>query len=92
MPSKIKTEQELIALDFIEHDTIAALDYLRGLCDQNRVAGMVFAIALKQSRSRNHICGATGRLATNLVEASGVGAMMSLKLTQEALEQAIGPK
>lgn len=85
-------EKELIVLDIVEHDTIAALQYLLGLCDENRVAGIIFAVALKKERTRPHICGSTGRLATNMVEAAGVGGMLSLKLTQEALEQAIGPK
>lgn len=85
-------DKELIVLDIVEHDTIAALEYLLSLCHENRVAGIIFAVAIKQAKTRHHICGSTGRLATNLVEAAGVGGMLSLKLTQEALEQAIGSR
>lgn len=83
MPNK----KELIALDFTEHDTIAALEYLTSLCQENKVAGMVFAVMMKHKRVRQCLCGATGRLATDLVEAAGTSSMLNLKMTQDALEQ-----
>lgn len=78
--------KELIALDFTEHDTVALLEYLLGLCKENRVAGMVYAVSLKHARKHPHFCGSTGVLATDLVKAAGVGAMLQLKLSQEAME------
>jgi hypothetical protein len=79
-------KKELIMLDFTEQDTLAALEYLMSLCRDNKVAGMVFAVSMKHKRAHPHLCGATGRLATDLVEAAGVGSMLNMKLTQEALE------
>lgn len=85
-------KKQLIVLDVVEHDTVAALNYILALCNENKVAGMVFALALKNDRQHPHLCGATGRLATDLVEAAGVGSMLNLKLTQEAMEQSMGGK
>lgn len=87
-----RNDHQLIELDFTEHDTIAALDYLRQITEAGQVAGMIFAVTMKQSRKHHHLCGQTGRMATHLVEAAGLAGMLNLKITQEALEQAMrGP-
>lgn len=82
MPDK----KELIELDFTEHDTIALLEYLITLCNENRVSGMIYAVSLKHARKHQHYCGSTGVLASDLVKAAGVGAMLHLKLSRDAME------
>lgn len=82
-------DSEIIALDFTEHDTLAALDFLRQITESGQVSGMIFAVAMKRSRKHHHLCGQTGRMATHLVEAAGLADMLNLKIAQEALEQAV---
>lgn len=72
-------------IDFTEHDTIAALRFIISMCEKNEVAGLVFAITMKHKRTHPHLFGATGRLASDTVEAAGVSSMLSLKMAQEAL-------
>ena len=85
-------KKELIVLDVVEHDTVAALEYLLTLCAKNKVAGLIFGVALKNERTHAHLCGATGRLATDLVEAAGVGSMLHMKLTKQAVERNLNDK
>ena len=80
---------EIIELDFTEHDTMAALEFLRQITESGQVAGMIFAVTMKRSRKHHHLCGQTGRMATHLVEAAGLANMLNLKITQEALEQSM---
>jgi hypothetical protein len=80
-------KNDLISLDFTEHDTVAMLEMLLEYCKQNRVGGIVYAVSLKHGRSTTAICGATGRLADDAIEASGLAAMLSFKLTQDAVEK-----
>lgn len=81
-----------VALDFTDADTAHALEFIKLLVDQNRVAGMIFALSMRHDRKHPHLCGATGRLAHNYVEGAGLSGMLQLKLTQEALDQALGTK
>jgi hypothetical protein len=73
--------KSVTSLDFHEHDTGAALDLLQRLVDENRVAGIVFAVAMK--RGDAPLFGATGRLASNDMEAAG----LSLKLGVQFVRQ-----
>lgn len=76
-------------IDLQDHDTLHALNYLIQLVEANKVSGMVFALAIKNDRQHPHLCGATGRLAANSVEAAGISSMLHLKLTQDALDTSI---
>lgn len=78
-----KPPPELIALDMHEHDTIAALTYLLKLAEGGHIAGIVYGAVPK--RGARPIFGATGRLATNNVEACGVAAILEDQFTQEYL-------
>lgn len=77
MPKSITT------LDFHEHDTAAACAYIQGLVTEGRVSGMVFAVMLK--RGEKPIFGATGRLASNDIEAAGLSAILEDQFTQPYL-------
>jgi hypothetical protein len=78
-------KSKIITLDFVEHDTIAALQYLIGAAKNNQVAGMVFAVSMKHGRGQP-LFGATGRSATNTVEAAGMASMLHCQLTRYAIE------
>lgn len=80
-------DRELVELDFTEHDTVAMLELLLTYCRQNRIAGIVYAVSLKHGRTRDAICGTTGRLADNAIEAAGLASMLSYKLSREAVEK-----
>lgn len=79
--------RKLVELDFSEQDTVALLQMLIKMCDENQVAGLVYAVSLKHGRTRDAICGTTGRMADNIVEAAGLAAMLSYKTSQEAIER-----
>lgn len=80
-----------VVLDYIDTDTLQALEYIKQMCESNNVQGMIFALALKDRKHPN-LCGASGRLARNQTEAAGIAAMLQLKLTQEALDTALGQR
>lgn len=88
MPKTKKPPPELVTLDFHEHDTVAALEYLRALTESGLIAGIVYGAVSK--RGSRPLFGATGRLATNNVEACGVAAILEDQLTQEYLACAQG--
>lgn len=77
---------KITVIDLPDHDTVHALEYLLTLAKDGRVSGMLFALAMKGDRKHPHLCGATGRLSTNQVEAAGISAMLSLKMVQESLD------
>lgn len=62
--------KSLTTLDFHEHDTAAALAMLLQMVEENRVAGIVFAVGMK--RGERPLFGATGRMASNDIEAAGL--------------------
>lgn len=74
---------KLIVLDVHEHDTAAALTYLLRLVEENRVSGMVFAVM--QRHGARPIFGATGRCASNDIEAAGLSAILEDQFTQPYL-------
>lgn len=76
MPSS----KELIELDFHEHDTVAALRYLIQQCQDGHVAGIVFGCAMK--RGKRPLFGATGRLASNGIEAAGMAGILHNQLAR----------
>lgn len=82
--------RKLIELDFTEQDTIALLEMLINMCKDNRISGIVYAVSLKHGRTRDAICGATGRLADDKIEAAGLASMLSYKAAQEAVERFTG--
>lgn len=79
-------EKELITLDFVEYDSVAALKFLIGLFEQNKASGLVFAVALKHKRKHPRITGVTGSLANNLIEAAGLAGVLHLEMVTQALE------
>lgn len=78
--------EPLVQLNFIEHDTIAALKYLINLFELGDASGMIFSIKLKHKRKQHRLTGATGSLASNLNEGAGFAAVLHLQMTQQALE------
>ena len=80
-------DKKLIALDFVEHDTAAALNLLMSMVQEGRVAGIVFAVQMKHQRTHPRMFGATGRLASNLAEGAGLATMLNCQIAHEALEQ-----
>lgn len=78
--------KELIALDFVEHDSIAALRYLIDLFEKNKASGMIFAVTLKHQRKHPRLTGATGGLASNLIEAAGVAGVLHLEMVRYAAD------
>lgn len=78
--------EKLVAIDFSEQDTAAALTYLSGLVAEGRVAGMIFAVRLKHQRLRPNLYGVTGRLADNLTEAAGLATMLDCQISHAGLE------
>lgn len=84
MPKK----RTLIALDFTEHDTIGLLELLMSLCRENKIAGMVYAVSLKGANNRRDvICGATGKLADDSVQAAGLTTMLNSKFASDAISR-----
>lgn len=83
MPKK----KQLVSLDFTEYDTIQLLEMLITMCHDNRVAGMVYAVSLKHGTTarRDVICGATGKLADDHVQAAGLTAMLNHKFSMDAI-------
>lgn len=79
-------KHKVTALDFTELESIAGLRYLIELCEADQVSGIIFAVALKHTSKRRHLYGATGRLASNHVEAAGLAAIMSGYATQQAMD------
>lgn len=76
--------KELIALDFVEHDSIAALRYLIDLFENNKASGMIFAVSLKHKRKHPRLIGATGSLAGNAIEAAGISGVLHLEMVRNA--------
>lgn len=80
------TKNNVAALDFTEHESIAGLRYLIQLCETDQVSGIVFAVKLKRPRKRRHLYGTTGRLAANPDEALSLAALMLGHATRHAIE------
>lgn len=79
----------LIALDFTEHDTAAALTMLQDMVSKGDVTGLVFAVQLSQKKSaRRVMLGATGRPANDILIAVGLSAILHCNLTQQAMNEA----
>jgi TPP-dependent pyruvate/acetoin dehydrogenase alpha subunit len=75
--------KKFVALDFHEHDSAEALNYLMSLVQNDQMTGMVFAVSIKRGRS---LFGATGRVASNLPEAAGLASMLQHQMCRNALE------
>ncbi len=75
---------ELILLDFVEHDSIAALRYLIRKFEDNEATGMVFALKLRGKHEHPHFTGATGTLAANLLEGAGIAGVLHLQMVKNA--------
>lgn len=76
----------LVELDFVEHDTIAALKYLIDLFEKGEASGMIFSVKLKHKRKQHRLTGATGSLASNLNEGAGFAGVLHFQIVQQALE------
>ena len=76
-------DKDVILLDFIEHDSIAALKFLISKFEKNEASGMVFALKMKHRRGPC-FTGATGTLASNAYEGAGVAGVLHLQLAQHA--------
>ncbi|MCK9193972.1 MAG: hypothetical protein M0P19_08885 [Nevskia sp.] len=81
------SKNNLVEIDQTEHDTIAMLEMLLDYCKQNKVSGIIYAVSLKHRRSSTAICGATGWLADDAIQAAGLASMLSHKFSQEAVEK-----
>lgn len=79
-------KKEVILLDFVEHDSIAALKFLMSKFEANEASGMVFALKLKHKHHSPCFTGATGTLATNAFEGAGVAGVLHLQMAQHANE------
>lgn len=79
MPRK----QNLIAIDFHEHDTIEALTLLLDMARDGKISGMVFGVT--QKRGERPLFGSTGKLASDQVSAVGVAAILEDQLSQPFL-------
>ena len=79
---------KLIALDFTEHDTVAALNMLMGMVENGEIAGMVFAVQLSGKRTRRVMLGATGRPASDILVATGLTSVLQCSITQQAMHEA----
>lgn len=75
--------KEVILLDFVEHDSIAALKFLMSKFEANEASGMVFALKLKH-KAPSCFTGSTGTLATNVFEGAGIAGLLHLQLVQHA--------
>lgn len=75
---------EIIQLDFVEHDSIAALKFLISKFENNEASGMVFALKLKHRHKNPTFTGSTGTLASNSLEGAGVAGLLHLQLVQQA--------
>lgn len=73
--------KSLTTLDFHEHDTSDALAMLLQMVEDNRVAGIVFAVAMK--RGERPLFGATGRLASNDIEAAGLSFKLGVQFVRQ---------
>lgn len=76
----------IVLLDFTEHDTLAALDRLSDMAQDGQISGMVFSVMLSSRRDKRVLLGTTGRAARNIIEATGLTAMLHCKLTQLAMK------
>lgn len=74
---------KLVQLDFHEHDTAAALEYLAEQVRDGKVSGMIFAVAPKHGS--RPLFGATGSLAANDILAAGMAAILEDQFTQPYL-------
>ncbi len=80
---------KLIALDFHEHDTAAALTMLQDMVEQGEITGLVFAVQLSPKKNaRRVMLGATGRPANDVIVAVGLSAILNCNLTQQAMAAA----
>lgn len=83
-------KSKLVALDFEEHDTKAALGMLQAMADDGEISGMVFAVQLSHTsqKSRRVMLGATGRPANDIIVATGLTAILQCSITQQAMSEA----
>lgn len=77
-------DKDIVVLDFVEHDSIAALKFLISKFESNEASGMVFALKLKGKHHRPCFTGATGGLATNAFDGAGVASVLHLQMAQHA--------
>ena len=79
-------KDNLVILDFGQDDTIDLLEELLDMARGGQVSGMVFAVHLNYKRRRRVILGATGRSAHNMLEATGLSALLHCRLTSVAMD------
>lgn len=77
-------DKDIILLDFVEHDSIAALKLLIKKFEANEASGMVFALKLKHESGTPHFTGATGSLAAKPLEGAGLAGVLHLQMVQLA--------
>lgn len=79
---------KLIALDFVEYDTIEAAEMVLQMAKAGHIVGMIFAVQLShQKRRRKVLLGATGRAANDAIVATGLSAILNCNLTQQAMAE-----
>jgi hypothetical protein len=82
----IQDKGNLVLLDFTEHDTLAALTRLTEMAKAGQISGVVFSVMLTSKNEKRVMLGATGRASRNLIEATGLSAMLHCNLTQIAMQ------
>lgn len=81
--------KRVVNLDFTEYDTLALLEMLTTMCKHGELAGIIYAVGLKKSKTNAVYCGATGRLAEDPIAAAGLASMLATKFSQDAIESSI---
>lgn len=81
-----KHDNNIVLLDFTEHDTTIALERLLDMALDGEISGMVFSVLLSTRKDRRVMLGATGRPSRNLIEATGLTALLHCNLTQIAMQ------
>lgn len=76
----------LVLLDFSDPDTISLLEDLLDMARKGKISGMVFSVLISTRRKRRVILGSTGRASHNLIEATGLSALLHCRLTTAAME------
>lgn len=77
---------KILELDFTEHDTIAAFEHFLKMAREDKIAGALIAVALRNKRSSDHVFAATGRLGSNLTEAAGLAGLLHFQMVTSALQ------
>jgi len=74
---------DLIEIDFHEHDTTALLQFLLGLAENGRLAGMVYGVVV--TGRATPLLGCTGRVASSPLKSAGLAAALAASMTNSII-------